>query len=129
MAGQKQKRVKRKLTDKQKAGYADVSRKIEAEFPPGKARLPRENGSEPPAAGEYFDLRRIVAELKKAREAQGLSLRDIQERTGIERSAISRIENGENVNPTINTLTRYARAVDRLIEIRLREPQPAETEF
>ena len=51
------------------------------------------------------------------REAQGLSLADIRDRTGIERSTLSRLENDETDNPTISTLMRYAEAVGKDILI------------
>jgi transcriptional regulator with XRE-family HTH domain len=35
------------------------------------------------------------------------------ERTGMDRMAISRLENGKNANPTVSTLVRYASALGR----------------
>jgi len=63
------------------------------------------------AQGEYIELLAMLQALKGHRERQGLSLADVTERSGIDRSAISRLEGGANVNPTIDTLYRYARAV------------------
>jgi predicted XRE-type DNA-binding protein len=60
---------------------------------------------------EYLDLRAMLAELKKHRQRQGLSLADVAERSGMDRSAVSRLENGVYVNPTVDTLYRYAAAV------------------
>lgn len=57
------------------------------------------------------DLGRLVATLRRAREAQQLSLADIAERTGIDRSSLCRLERHRNTNPTFATLARYARAV------------------
>ncbi len=62
-----------------------------------------------------------MGELRKAREAQGLSLADVQQATGIDRAALCRIETGENGNPTVNTLLRYARAIGRKINVALVE--------
>ena len=61
--------------------------------------------------GEYLDLRAMLAELKKHRQRQGLSLADVAERSGMDRSAVSRLENGIYVNPTVDTLYRYAEAI------------------
>lgn len=61
--------------------------------------------------GDYLSILEAVAALKKAREAAGLSLSDVAERCGIDRAALSRIENGQHRNPTIATLQRYARAL------------------
>jgi transcriptional regulator with XRE-family HTH domain len=56
-----------------------------------------------------------MAVLKAERMKKGLSLADMKERTGIERSALSRLENNAEANPTVNTLTRYADAVGKKV--------------
>ena len=53
------------------------------------------------------------------REAQGLSLADIYERTGMDRSALSKLENVTNENPTIDTLLRYAEVVGKRLQIQV----------
>lgn len=67
------------------------------------------------------ELREVFRVLKKERLVQGLSLADMRERTGMGRSAISRLENNENANPTIETLTRYAQALGKDLRIALRD--------
>jgi len=57
------------------------------------------------------ELQHTVALLKAERIRQGLSLTDVNQRSGIEKSTLSRLENEEDVNPTIATLTRYANAI------------------
>jgi ABC-type phosphate transport system auxiliary subunit len=51
--------------------------------------------------------------LRRERERQGLSLADVQQRTGIDRSALSRLETATEPNPTFNTLQRYANALGK----------------
>jgi DNA-binding XRE family transcriptional regulator len=63
--------------------------------------------------GEYRELRPFVEEIKRAREAAGLTLADVSRRCGIDQPALSRLENGHNKNPTLDTLWRYAAAVGR----------------
>jgi len=63
--------------------------------------------------GAYLDLRQALATLKRAREAQDLSLAEVAERSGIDKAALSRLENGHNPNPTIDTLARYADALGK----------------
>ena len=63
--------------------------------------------------GEYRDLRPFVEEIKRAREAAGLTLAEVSRRCGIDQPALSRLENGHNKNPTLDTLWRYAAAVGR----------------
>jgi len=53
----------------------------------------------------------LVAALKNERQRLGLSLADVRERSGLDRSALSRLENGQPENPTVETLLRYAEAV------------------
>jgi DNA-binding XRE family transcriptional regulator len=62
--------------------------------------------------GEYLNLREAVLALKGHRERLGLSLAMVAERTGMDRAAISRLENGLQANPTVDTLHRYAAAID-----------------
>jgi DNA-binding XRE family transcriptional regulator len=120
----KAKRVMRRISEADKARYARLRDDVEKEFPPGKAVRPQHDPTQPADLGEYFDLRALVGELRKARESQGLSLADIQAATGIDQSALCRIENGENGNPTLKTLIRYARAVGRTINVALVETDP-----
>jgi DNA-binding XRE family transcriptional regulator len=66
--------------------------------------------------GEYRELRPFVQEIKRAREAAGLTLAEVSRHCGIDQPALSRLENGHNKNPTLDTLWRYAAAVgQRLI--------------
>ncbi len=70
--------------------------------------------------GEYLDLRAAVLLLKTCREQRGLSLADVAQRSGMDRAAISRLENGIQVNPTVDTLYRYASAVEAEIGFSVR---------
>lgn len=61
--------------------------------------------------GEYRALRPFVEGIKQTREAAGLTLAEVSRRCGIDQPALSRLENGRNKNPTLDTLWRYAAAV------------------
>lgn len=61
--------------------------------------------------GDYFDLMQAFAELRRVRESKSLSLAEIAKRTGIGKAALSRLETGRNLNPTLKTLECIARAV------------------
>lgn len=69
--------------------------------------------------GDYLELMQLAAALKVEREKAGLSLADLSDRTGLDRAAISRLENGVKDNPTIATLGRYARALGLRIVVTL----------
>jgi transcriptional regulator with XRE-family HTH domain len=53
----------------------------------------------------------LILNLKAERERQALSLADVEERTGIRRSVLSRLENDATSNPTMLKLQRYAVAL------------------
>ncbi|MGH7193761.1 MAG: helix-turn-helix domain-containing protein [Candidatus Saccharimonadales bacterium] len=60
---------------------------------------------------EYLGLAPFVDGIKQARQAARLTLAEVAQRCGIDEPALSRLENGHNKNPTIDTLWRYAAAV------------------
>jgi ribosome-binding protein aMBF1 (putative translation factor) len=79
--------------------------------------------------GEYRDLRDFVQAIKRAREAAGLTLAEVSRRCGIDQPALSRLENGHNKNPTLDTLWRYAAAVGRRLVLAteaIRDTRPAQ---
>jgi transcriptional regulator with XRE-family HTH domain len=55
----------------------------------------------------------LVEELRRVRQAAGLTLAEVSRRCGIDEPALSRLENGRNRNPTLDTLWRYAVAAGR----------------
>ena len=63
--------------------------------------------------GAYFAVKVLIHELKNAREAAGLTLAAVSKLTGIDQATLSRLENGRQPNPTVDTLWRYARAIGR----------------
>jgi DNA-binding XRE family transcriptional regulator len=66
-------------------------------------------------------LQELLKQLKAARQAKGLSLSDLTELTGMDRSALSKLESGQRPNPTIGTLVRYAEAVGKRLVVSLTE--------
>lgn len=53
----------------------------------------------------------LVSQLRAAREKAGISLNELESRTGINKSSLSRLENSVAPNPTLLTLHRYADAI------------------
>jgi transcriptional regulator with XRE-family HTH domain len=68
-------------------------------------------GEQDQAAEASAPLLAIVHALKQERERQKLTLADVSDRCGIEKGALSNLENGQNPNPTFETLQRYARSL------------------
>jgi hypothetical protein len=81
--------------------------------PPPEELIASGEGSNFELHGEYRDLRPFVQGIKRAREAAGLTLMQVSRRCGIDQPALSRLENGHNHNPTLDTLWRYVAAVGR----------------
>jgi DNA-binding XRE family transcriptional regulator len=73
----------------------------------------------------YFALRAFVADLKAARQELGLTLAAVADRTGLAVETLSRLETGALVNPTWQTLARYAAAVGRSVRLHLDGPSAA----
>ncbi len=67
----------------------------------------------PLKSGAYFATKALIHELKEARRAAGLTLAVVSQRTGMDQATLSRLENGRQPNPTVDTLWRYAAAVGR----------------
>ena len=61
----------------------------------------------------------LVAQFKTARENQGLTLAEVARRMGIDAPALSRLETGKTLNPTIATLHKWAEALGQNLEVAL----------
>ena len=114
----------RRLTPEEAAKYRKVREQVAAELPELVARHP-----ERMAALDQLD--ELLAQLKAAREAKGLSLADMTEITGMDRSALSKLETGQRPNPTIprDESRRLDRDATRLCVRMLRDAQPEDAVF
>ncbi len=119
MTQEKGKRIYRKTTSEERARHAKVREQIAKELPDIRRRAKDRLAL---LKKEGTPIRQVLAALRAERERQGLSLADIQERTGIDRAALSRLENNEDANPTLATLERYAEAIGRQMVVLLFEP-------
>jgi ribosome-binding protein aMBF1 (putative translation factor) len=61
----------------------------------------------------------LVSRFKAARESQGLTLAEVAARMGIDAHALSRLETGKMLNPTLATLHKWAEALGRKLEVDL----------
>jgi len=117
-------RIHRKIerTPAEQRELDEIRERFQRERPSLDDLLATGEAHEAVAHGEYLDLRTMLVALKKHRQAQGLSLADVANRSGMDRSAISRLENGVYVNPTVDTLYRYAEALGTEITFSVRMP-------
>jgi ribosome-binding protein aMBF1 (putative translation factor) len=104
----------RLLTDAEAAKYAAMRQRAEQEFKAMPTPHPDELHDR---VIDVLALWQFIGDLKAAREHKGLSLADLAALTAINPTALSRLENFRNDNPTFRTLARYARAVGK--ELRL----------
>jgi DNA-binding XRE family transcriptional regulator len=91
--------------------------------------IARGEGAHLDLRGEYRELRPFVEDLKRTREAAGLTLAEVSRRCGIDQPALSRLENGHSKNPTLDTLWRYAAAIGRRLVLTtepIRDTRPAQ---
>jgi DNA-binding XRE family transcriptional regulator len=61
----------------------------------------------------------LVARFRAVREGQGLTLAQVAERMGIDAPALSRLETGKMLNPTLATLHKWAEALGQKLNVEL----------
>lgn len=61
----------------------------------------------------------MLARFKAVRENQGLTLAEVAARMGIDAPALSRLETGQMLNPTIATLLKWAEALGQKLALDL----------
>ena len=108
----------RRLTPEEAAQYKAVREQVAEELPDLIARHHERMAT-------LDQLQELLLQLKTARQAKGLSLSDLTELTGMDRSALSKLETGQRANPTVETLVRYAEAVGKRLVVSLADAQEA----
>ncbi len=108
---------KRRLTAEEASKYQKIREQVAQELPEIFARIHRRMAA-------LDELQELLRQLKTAREAKGLSLADMTELIGIDRSALSKLESGQRTNPTVETLVRYAEAVGKRLIVSLDDALP-----
>ena len=119
------------LTPEQRAEHRRIRELFQHWHPSPEELIASGEGANFTLLGEYPHLRPFLAELKQARAEAGLSLAEVSRRCGIDKAALSRLENGQNPNPTLDTLWRYAAAVGKRLLLNAEDiarlPAPAGT--
>lgn len=109
----------RSQTPEQERAEQAIRERFQRERPSLQDLLDQGDATRVFTMGEYWELRKTFAALKTLRESQGLSISDLAERTGMDRAMISRLENGQLDNPTISTVSRYAKALGKRVVVSL----------
>lgn len=106
-----QKRIER--TPEELARIQAIRKNFQAEKPTMEQLLATGEYTQPVPLATYLGTKELLHDLKHEREKAGLSLTDVANRTGMDKAAISRLENGHQQNPTVETLSRYAMAIGK----------------
>ncbi len=109
----------RKQTKRQLAQEMAARQRFQRERPGPDQLAASGEYQEAVTLGDYLELVHLAAELRSARRRAGLSLAEVSKRSGLDRAAISRLENGVRDNPTLATLGRYAHALGLRILVSL----------
>ncbi len=107
----------RRLTPEEAAKYREVRERIGEELPELIARHQDRMAT-------YDQFAELLRQLRSAREERGMSLAELTDLTGMDRSAISKLETGQRPNPTLETLIRYAEAVGKRLVVSLADASP-----
>jgi len=116
MVKRQAKRLRRELTPEERRRWRRAQQEAESEKEEILAKGRRIKAARNRARVAIRDALQI---LKVERQAQGLSLSDVEHRSGIGRAALSRLENETEPNPTVVTLTRYAEALGKRLVVSL----------
>jgi len=98
----------RTLTPEEAGRYRQMRADIERDKPVINAEIHHQ-------LAEQCELAGVFAELKQSRHALGLSLENIQDRSGIEVSELAKLEDGQPTNLTLDMIRSYAQAVGKRI--------------
>jgi DNA-binding XRE family transcriptional regulator len=85
---------------------------------------PTGEGQEVVNNGMGWSLSGLIHGLKKRREELGLTIEEASRRSELNVATLSRLENGHIRNPTLDTIFRYALAMDLLITLSTEEVEP-----
>lgn len=111
------KRARRSIADRNR--LRELRDRYQRERPSLESLVGSGGYTDPIRQSDYLMMLALAAELKKARKGKRLSLADVARKSGIDKAAISRIENGQNVNPTVGTLETIARSLGAQLQFRL----------
>jgi ribosome-binding protein aMBF1 (putative translation factor) len=122
------KRVQRKveLTPEAQARIAAIREKYGQEKPGPDQLTASDEYEGSMQAGAYWEVRRVMAALKAERERQGLTLAVLAERSGVDKGAISKLETGRQLNPTVDTLSRIAAGLGMTVGLLLQGEREAD---
>jgi len=81
-------------------------------------------GAEIVQLGTRLAVQQILADMRRIRHEQKLTLEQLAERAGMDKAMLSRFETGKQANPTVDSLFRVASALGKAIGLRLENGVP-----
>lgn len=102
--------VAKKLSNK---CIKQIRKRFQREKPTPERLIESGDMGPPVLQAAFVAIWQAVDALKKARLNAGLSLSQVAARGGLDKGTLSRLEAGQHINPTIDTLSRYAHALGR----------------
>lgn len=114
-------------TPEEMARIREVRARFQRERPTLEELVASGECDPPVLQGAYRETRVLVHGLKATRERLGLGLPEVAERSGIDEALLRRLEAGELINPTVDTLWRFASALGQRLAwtVSAAEPAPA----
>jgi DNA-binding XRE family transcriptional regulator len=85
---------------------------------------PTGEGGEVVTQGMYLELVNLVNALKLRRESMGLTIAEVARRSRLTLATVACLEDGDNNNPSLDTLFRFAMAMDAGITLGVEEIGP-----
>ncbi len=115
---------KQERTPTQKAEEAEV-REMFRDWNPGPEELLASGRWQGPiiVAGQQ-EFWKAIRRVRACREAQGLTLKDVSARCGIDVATLSKLENAKQANPTLFTILLYVGAVGQQLHFSVRQRPP-----
>src|SRR5260370_13359499 len=83
------------------------------------ALSPRQKPPSAISSANFTAILELVGRFKTVREAQGLTLAEVAEHMGIDAPALSRLETGKMLNPTLATLHKWTEALGPNLSVEL----------
>jgi ribosome-binding protein aMBF1 (putative translation factor) len=113
------------LTPEERQRQKELRERFQRERPSLEQLVASGEYTPPIPHGVYLEVLRLSADLRRVREASGLSLSELAARTGLETAVWQRLENGGPDALTVELVLRYAQALGKRLIWRLEDADDA----
>lgn len=106
-------------TPEDRQRHREIRERFQRERPSLELLVASGEYTPPIPQGVYLEILRLCADLRRLREASGLSLPELAARTGLDAAAWQRLESGGSDGLTVEMVLRYAAALGKRLVWRL----------